>query len=105
MKPALTREEMIEKLPELCMSRLPSDGSPVLIRRGEDGYRPWHAYDPDHFNQTLKVTPAQREAMIAGSMFGWDCPGANPENYDENGKPVSVSRRRLREVAFNGTAT
>ena len=98
MKPALNREQMIAALPEVCMSRLLSDNSPILIKRGQEGYRPYNA-DPDEFNRVTGVTPAQREAMIAGSMFGWDVPGANPENYDEDGRPISNSRRRRREAA------
>ena len=36
-------------------------------------------------NTALGNTPPQVEAMAAGSMFGWHCPGANPANYDERG--------------------
>jgi hypothetical protein len=28
-----------------------------------------------------KPTAIEREAAQAGSMFGWDCPGADPLNY------------------------
>lgn len=31
-------------------------------------------------------TPAMREAMLAGSMFGWDVPGAYPEAYQKREK-------------------
>ena len=103
MKPSLTREQMIERLPEMCMARLMSDNSPILIKRGQEGYRPYNN-DPDEFNRVTGVTPAQREAMVAGSMFGWDVPGANPENYDEEGRPYSASRKRKRDDAFNSGA-
>lgn len=33
-----------------------------------------------------KDTPAMREAMLAGSMFSWDCPGAFPEAYEKSGR-------------------
>ncbi len=36
-------------------------------------------------NTALGVTPPQREALFAGSMFGHDCPAADPSNYDERG--------------------
>jgi hypothetical protein len=29
----------------------------------------------------LRLTPAMAEAMLVGSMFGWDVPGAYPEAY------------------------
>lgn len=31
----------------------------------------------DAMNSEDGVTPAQREAMETGSIFGWDCPGAD----------------------------
>ena len=41
-------------------------------------------------NEALGVTNQQREAMLAGSIFGWDCPAANPNNYDEAGNVCPV---------------
>lgn len=67
-------------LPPLCAVRMPGDGRPVVVVRGEPGYcnAPYEGFDPDRYNASLGVTPAQREAMLAGSMFGWHVPGANP---------------------------
>jgi len=45
----------------------------------------------DAINEQIGVTRAQAAAMLAGSMFGWACPGADPANYDEQGKPVKNS--------------
>jgi hypothetical protein len=39
-------------------------------------------------NRELGISPAQAEAMKVGSMFGWNVPGADPKNYDENGKAI-----------------
>lgn len=48
----------------------------------------------DAENARLGVTPAQREAMLAGSMFGWDTPAANPDMYDAEGM---FSREKIKE--------
>jgi hypothetical protein len=32
----------------------------------------------DRMNKALDVTPQQREAMLCGSMMGWNCPAALP---------------------------
>lgn len=32
-------------------------------------------------NTRAGVTPAQAEAMQIGSMFGWEVPGADPDNH------------------------
>ena len=92
-----------EQLPELCFSVLPSTGELIKISRGEKGYYPCYdknADDPksnrefaDDRNAKLGVSKAQEQAMLAGSMFGWHVPAANPKNYDSNGKPIKQPDR------------
>ena len=63
----------------------------ILLKKGEPGYyRIGSEMTPsdalkmvDILNDRLGITPtkAQVEAMIAGSMFGWGCPGADPKSY------------------------
>lgn len=85
----------LNKLPEYCYSTLPSTGEIIVIKRGEKGYypqrpenAPWNPENLDHINAQLGVTKAQVNAMTAGSMFGWDAPASNPDNYDEDGNWV-----------------
>lgn len=33
-------------------------------------------------------SPAATAAALAGSVFGWDCPGALVENYHADGAPM-----------------
>lgn len=81
-------------LPERCYGILPSTGDVIIINRGESGYyRTGLSSDDkelnrtlvDEYNEKIGVTKAQAAAMLAGSMFGWDVPGANPDCYDELG--------------------
>ena len=44
-------------------------------------------------NAANDVTKAQEAAMVAGSMFGWETPAANPKNYDSLGQPIKNQRR------------
>jgi len=46
----------------------------------------------EDLNKDLGVTPAQQQAMETGSMFGWEVPGADPDNYNEEGLPYCESR-------------
>lgn len=73
----------LAKLPEMCASRDLADGSPIILKRGVQGYwpAPRSNFDVDGFNARHGVTAAQREAMEIGSMFGWDVPGADPDNH------------------------
>ena len=84
--------KLVESLPEMCFSVLPTTGDLICIKRGESGYYPsdWNTGDrtrnqklADYHNQELGVTKAQQRAMEAGSMFGWDCPGADPKTYEQ----------------------
>jgi hypothetical protein len=74
--------EVLADLPEICAAHLPSDNSPILIKRGTRGYcQRWEAYDGERFNKYHRITDAQVGAMLAGSIFGFDCPGADPLNH------------------------
>ncbi len=68
-------------LPPLCYARHPETGATVLIVRGEAGYHPVQTFlTPGQLNAALAElpTPAQVQAMLVGSMFGWQVPGADP---------------------------
>lgn len=89
--------ENTKNLPEVCYSVLKSTGEVICIRRFEKGYYKTdvaaHNADDariiaDYNNNLLGVTKAQESAMVVGSMFGWTVPGADPKNYDENGKLI-----------------
>ena len=83
--------KVAEGLPERCFSTLPSTGQLICIQRGKSGYYPSNQDTGDkernvelvdELNESLGVTPAQRQAMEIGSMAGWDVPGADPRNYE-----------------------
>lgn len=90
-------------LPRYCYGYLPTEQMEIRIDFGEMGYCPYRKMASDRsakeMNRELGVTPAQAEAMKVGSMFGWNCPGADPKNYDGNGKllPPSKSRKEERQ--------
>lgn len=75
-------------LPEFCAAFHSVDHAPILIHKGDSGY--WlltTGEHPDDFNRRHGVTPAQREAMILGSMWGWNVPGARPSSWE--GRSIS----------------
>jgi hypothetical protein len=66
-------------LPPCCFAEIPTSGEVVLIVRGGEGYHPVSSPFPAaQLNATLPRPPtaAEIEAMLVGSMFGWDVPGA-----------------------------
>ena len=51
------------------------------IVAGETGYRPMPTLtDEQAARMNTGATAAQVEAMRVGSMFGWNVPGADPDN-------------------------
>lgn len=94
------------RLPEQCLTLMPSSGEVISIHRGESGYHKTDitADSPellrsyvDAVNREKGVTRAQESAMLAGSMFGWGTRGADPRNYDNEGKPIP--RKKSQEQA------
>ena len=83
-------------LPDKCFSYLESTGEMIVITKGEKGYTPTGIYPQSDspkngasaLNAANCVTKAQEAAMVAGSMFGWETPTADPKNYDEQGIPI-----------------
>ena len=76
----------LAKLPEMCACHLPGMAEPIVITRGEAGYASLpDGMTVDLINTTFEVTPPQIAAMQAGSMFGWDVPGADAARYDHEG--------------------
>ena len=84
-------------LPEVCHSTLPSNGELIVIKFGEKGYfpsefstadAPQNRIFADDRNKKQGVTKAQETAMLAGSIYGWNCPAANSKSYDDNGAPI-----------------
>lgn len=94
-------------LPEKCCGSLSTSSEVILIKRGESGYyrtniveaTPQGAADfANELNEDLGVSRAQAKAMIAGSMFGWAAPAADPKNYDEHGNPIDQRKQKQRDA-------
>ena len=90
-------------LPEVCYSILPSTGDVIIIKHGESGYyRCEYSTEDKAFNRefandrnaNLGVSKAQVEAMLAGSMYGWDVSAADPKSYDVNGTLLRNTKDR-----------
>ena len=97
-----TCEPIRDSLPEQCYSLFPGSNDVIIIKRNEKGYYKTDIPAPskedaralvDEYNGKLGVTKAQEEAMRTGSMFGWNVPGADPKNYDMDGKPMKPKDR------------
>ena len=97
---------MWDTLPDKCFALLPSSGEIIEIAHGESGYKMTQMHSPeksnreivDMVNGQLGITRAQEKAMLAGSLFGWQTPAADPKNYDENGKPLRVKAKDRSEA-------
>lgn len=83
-----------EKLPEWCYVHLPTTKEPVIVMRGEDGYRPpaYPGVCVEEINGLLGVTPEQEEAMLCGSMFGWHTPAADPDTWHKDERWQAAAR-------------
>lgn len=67
-------------------------GNRVLVQAGTVGFfdcepEVWAA-------RRLAQTGAETAAALAGSLFGWNCPGARPESYTDAGAALTTRNRR-----------
>lgn len=97
-----------ERLPDLCFSVLPEDGSLICITR-EVGYQVsednsekpgQNRYMADYRNQCRGISKAQEQAMLGGCLHGWDSPAANPKTYMQTLEAPADAQRS----GFNGAA-
>jgi len=90
--------KVAEGLPEACFAVIPGRDVLIVIGRGECGYRQIDLAlarllrhreaaeeTRDRLNEDAGITRAQAEAMLAGSICGWNVKAADPANYDEDG--------------------
>ena len=89
-------------LPDRCYVYLATENALGIVQKGEHGYfatdlipesREEGKAFANSYNQNLGVTKRQAAAMVAGSMFGWETPAADPNSYDENGSPIRPKHR------------
>lgn len=104
--------EILDALPPISFARNPANNETVVIRRGVEGYWPLSEMnalpavkaledqnDVAALNAAIGVTAAQALAMLNGSMFGFDCPGADPLNCERAERDptfVKADRSRMR---------
>ncbi len=86
-------------LPDKCFSVAAATDEMIIIVKGETGgyivgkkAGATSREGADAENKAMGVTKAQEAAMLAGSLFGWDVPAADPKNYDDQGKPIKPKR-------------
>lgn len=89
-------------LPDKYYFFLQTENKIGIVNKGEQGYTEYkfskgtpeeNRWLADEMNKKLGITKAQAEAMVAGSMFGWHTPAADPKNYDENGKAIKPKHK------------
>ncbi len=88
--------DFAQQLPDMCWSVSETDGALICIKKGESGYftSSWSTDKPeqnrriaDYNNEKHGITKAQEQAMVSGSLFGWDSAAADPARYEERQGP------------------
>ena len=85
---------------EHCYVYVESENIIGVVNNGETGYYRTdilecnHIKTPDEarnfvdeLNAKLRVSKGEAMAMVWGSMYGWDTPGADTENWNDDGTP------------------
>ena len=79
---------MVSDLPAQAYVLKSGSDEVILVKKGETGFYPTALRGDREFvrglNEKLNVTPAQAQAMMTGSLFGWHVPGADPAAYEDS---------------------
>lgn len=88
------KEAETNQLPEMCYYYIPTSNEIGLIKRGKSGYykteyncvsdREINEDVVRDLNAALGVSILEKQCMVLGSMFGWDVPGAQKDNYSQD---------------------
>jgi hypothetical protein len=79
-------------LPSVAAAEHPVTGVLIMVMKDRLGY--WlpstigivdETMTADKWNTAHGISKAESEAMLAGSLFGFDIPAADPANYDAAG--------------------
>lgn len=88
------RHQRRRGLPPVAFAAHPISGEPIMICRRTNGYYVVSTHlAVDELNRAFGVSEAEARAILSGSMFGWDLPGADPAFY---AAPVRCRPRRPR---------
>ncbi len=80
-----------ERLPDMCFTVLPEDGSLVYIIKGSGYQRSEESSEQpgvnrhlaDLYNRERGISKAQEQAMMGGCLHSWDSPAADPKTYEQ----------------------
>lgn len=80
-----------ERLPDMCFTVLPEDGSLAYIIRGAGLQRAEGSSEQaninrhmaDYQNRERGISKAQEQAMVGGCLHGWGSPAADPKAYEQ----------------------
>lgn len=80
-----------DRLPDMCFTVLPEDGSLAYIIKGaglqrskDSSEKPEaNRYLAAHFNKERGISASQEQAMVGGCLQGWDSPAADPRAYEQ----------------------
>ena len=84
-----TTRSILSSLPGIAFATLAVSGETIAICRGESShYRLETTKTADELNTMYGVSPAQAQAMLAGTTLGWHALLADPEQYDTAGNRI-----------------
>ena len=80
-----------ERLPDMCFTVLPENGSLAYIIRGAGLQRAGDSSEQaginrhmaDYHNRERGISKAQEQAMVGGCLHGWGSPAADPKAYEQ----------------------